>query len=112
MSAMRSSGVHRDFGGSDWRPRPTSATSPPPASFSRRTVCHSPPFSVARQKHCGVTWAWMSMLRMGLLSFTPGSPGRAGYTAPTGTATASRHSIAASGATGTGVSWPFLSADR
>src|SRR5688500_1755316 len=64
MSAMRSSGVQRAFGGSPWREFPMIATSPPFASFSRLTECQSPPFAVACQKHCGVTWAWMSMLRM------------------------------------------------
>src|SRR5437773_10679101 len=43
------------------------ADSLPRASFSRLMVCQSPPFSVARQKHCGVRWAWMSMVRMALL---------------------------------------------
>ena len=53
---------------------------PPPrpaASFSRRSVCQSPPFSVARQKHCGVTWAWMSMLRM-VSPFGSARPGEGG----------------------------------
>ena len=66
MSASRSSGVQRARGGSAWRRPPTSANSVPRVSRSRVIVCQSPPFSVARQKHCGVRWAWMSMLRMDL----------------------------------------------
>src|SRR3989441_10769277 len=71
MSARRSSGVQRARGGSGWRWLPTTANSVPCASRSRRSVCQSPPLSVARQKHCGVRWAWMSMARMTLLSRAP-----------------------------------------
>src|ERR1043166_439150 len=71
MSARRSSGVQRARGGSGWRWLPTTANSVPCASRSRRSVCQSPPLSVARQKHCGVRWAWMSMARITLLSRAP-----------------------------------------
>src|SRR5438552_10717013 len=71
MSASRSSGVQRARGGSGWRWLPTTANSVPCASRSRRSVCQSPPLSVARQKHCGVRWAWMSMARITLLSRAP-----------------------------------------
>src|SRR2546427_1108729 len=71
MSARRSSGVQRARGGSAWRWLPTRANSVPCASRSRRSVCQSPPLSVARQKHCGVRWAWMSMARITLLSRAP-----------------------------------------
>src|SRR5262245_17249779 len=78
MSARRSSGVQRARGGRIWRWPPTIAISDPRASRSRLIVCHSPPFSVAFQKHCGVKWAWTSMLRMGLLSVAAGRPPRPG----------------------------------
>src|SRR5216117_654995 len=71
MSARRSSGVQRARGGSGWRWLPTTASSVHCASRSRRSVCQSPPLSVARQKHCGVRWAWMSMARITLLSRAP-----------------------------------------
>src|SRR5881409_1166219 len=71
MSARRSSGVQRARGGSGWRWLPTTANSVPCASRSRRSVCQSPPLSVARQKHCGVRWAWTSMARITLLSRAP-----------------------------------------
>src|SRR2546427_4889087 len=64
MSASRSSGVHLARGGSTCRPPPTMAISWPRSSFSRRSVCQSPPFPVACQKHCGVRCACTSMLRI------------------------------------------------
>src|SRR5204863_8943102 len=60
-------GVHLARGGSGCRWPPTMADSLPRASFSRLMVCQSPPFSVAGQKHYGVRWAWMSLVRMALL---------------------------------------------
>src|SRR6266576_2350748 len=71
MSARRSSGVQRARGGSGWRWLPTTSNWVACASRSRRSVCQSPPLSVARQKHCGVRWAWMSMARITLLSRAP-----------------------------------------
>ena len=68
MSARRSSGVHLARGGSACRRPPTTAYSMPRASVSRLSVCQSPPFSVACQKHWGVRWAWTSMLRIGVES--------------------------------------------
>src|SRR5438874_736266 len=64
MSASRASGVHFARGGSTCRRSPTMAHSWPRASFSRLSECQSPPFAVACQKHCGVRWAWTSMLRI------------------------------------------------
>src|SRR6266508_403050 len=65
MSARRSSGVHLARGGSTCRLPAMTASSWPRSSFSRLSVCQSPPFSVACQKHCGVKWACTSMLRIG-----------------------------------------------
>src|SRR5947209_5759504 len=65
MSARRSSGVHLARGGSTCRLPAMTASSCPRSSFSRLSVCQSPPFSVACQKHCGVKWACTSMLRIG-----------------------------------------------
>src|SRR5881396_3454416 len=65
MSARRSSGVHLARGGSTCRLPAMTASSCPRSSFSRLSVCQSPPFSVASQKHCGVKWACTSMLRIG-----------------------------------------------
>src|SRR5438876_12370712 len=75
MSARRSSGVHLARGGSGWDLPPTMADSLPFAFFSRLMPCQSPPFSVARQKHCGVRCGWMSMLLMILLSRGRQGPG-------------------------------------
>src|SRR5712692_11926152 len=63
MSARRSSGVHLARGGSACRLPAMTASSCPRSSFL--SVCQSPPFSVACQKHCGVKWACTSMLRIG-----------------------------------------------
>src|SRR6266849_556393 len=65
MSARRSSGVHLARGGSACRLPAMTASSCPRSSFSRLSVCQSPPFSVACQKHCGVKCACTSMLRIG-----------------------------------------------
>src|SRR5439155_12179150 len=65
MSARRSSGVHLARGGSTCRLPAMTASSCPRSSFSRLSVCQSPPFSVACQKHCGVKCACTSMLGIG-----------------------------------------------
>src|SRR5215831_1603689 len=64
MSASRSSGVHFARGGSTCRLLPTRAISWPRSSFSRRSVCQSPPFSVACETHNEDRCAWTLMLRI------------------------------------------------